>query len=136
MVVLIFQHVTTHIRLSRRERQIMDILYRREQATALEVLESLPDPPTYSAVRSALRILEQKGHIRHKQDGARFLFVPTMNREKAKRSAIRHLMQTFFGDSPEKAVAMLLDVSSSKLSDAELDRLTDQIEKARKGVKS
>jgi len=114
----------------------MDILYRREQATALEVLESLPDPPTYSAVRSALRILEHKGHIRHKQDGARFLFVPTMNREKAKRSAIRHLMQTFFGDSPEKAVAMLLDVSSSKLSDAELDRLTDQIEKARKGVKS
>src|SRR5213593_4550450 len=107
--------------LSRRERQIMDILHSREQATAAEVLESLPDPPGYSAVRALLRILEQKGHIRHEETAGRYVFMPTVHREKAKRSAIRHLVQTFFDGSPEDAVAALLDASSSKLSDAELD---------------
>jgi BlaI family penicillinase repressor len=121
----------SHLNLSRRERQIMDVLYRRESATAAEVLESLPDPPSYSAVRALLRILEQKGHIRHEETGGRYVFMPTLHREKAKRSAIRHLVQTFFDGSPEDAVAALLDASSSKLSDAELDRLQQLIDKAR-----
>jgi len=113
----------------------MDVLYQRGRATALEVQESLPDPPSYSAVRAMLRILEEKGHIRHEQDGARYVFLPTMTRDKAKRSALRHLLQTFFDGSAEQAVATLLDVSSSKLSDADLDRLAELIEKARAGGK-
>jgi predicted transcriptional regulator len=123
----------SHITLSRRERQIMDVLYRNGRATALEVLESLPDPPSYSAVRALLRVLETKNHIRHEQDGPKYVFLPTVTRDKAKRSAIRHLIQTFFDGSPEQAVATLLDVSSSSLSEKELDRLAEMIEKARKG---
>jgi BlaI family penicillinase repressor len=122
---------TTHHTLSRRERQIMDVLYQKGRATALEVQESLPDPPSYSAVRALLRILEDKGHVRHEQDGPRYIFTPKMPRDKARRSAIRHLMETFFEDSPEQAVAALLDVSSSKLSEEELDRLARLIENAR-----
>ena len=122
----------SHLNLSRRERQIMDVLYRKESATAAEVLESLPDPPGYSAVRALLRILEQKGHIRHEENAGKYVFMPTVHREKAKRSAIRHLVQTFFDGSPEDAVAALLDASSSKLSDAELDRLQQLIDKARR----
>src|SRR5712691_6821549 len=124
---------TPHTTLSRRERQIMDVLYRKESATAAEVLESLPDPPGYSAVRALLRILEQKGHIRHEESDGKYVFMPTVHREKAKRSAIRHLVQTFFDGSSEEAVAALLDSSSSKLSDKELDRLQGLIDKARKG---
>jgi len=127
--------VKTHAHLSRRERQIMDILYNRGKSTAAEILETMPDPPSYSAVRAMLRILETKGHVRHDQDGARYVFLPTMGRERAKRSALRHLLQTFFEDSTEQAVATLLDVSSSKLSDEELDRLAKLIEKARAGSK-
>jgi predicted transcriptional regulator len=127
--------VTTHTTLSRRERQIMDVLYQRGRATAAEVLRDLPDPPSYSAVRAMLRILEEKGHIRHEQDGAKYVFLPTLHRNKAKRSAIRHLIQTFFGGSHEQAVAELLDVSSSQLSDEELDRLEKLIRKARGGRK-
>ena len=109
----------------------MDVLYQKGRATALEVQESLPDPPSYSAVRALLRILEDKGHVRHEQDGPRYIFTPKTPREKARRSAIRHVMETFFEDSPEQAVAALLDVSSSKLSEEELDRLARLIENAR-----
>jgi predicted transcriptional regulator len=113
----------------------MDVLYSRGKATAAEILGQMPDPPSYSAVRAMLRILEEKGHIRHEQDGARYVFLPTMTRDKAKRSALRHLLQTFFDGSAEQAVATLLDVSSSKLSDADLDKLAELIAKARAGGK-
>jgi predicted transcriptional regulator len=121
--------------LSRRERQIMDVLYRRESATAAEVMESLPDAPGYSAVRALLRILEQKGHIRHEERAGKYVFMPTMRRDQAKRSALRHLVQTFFDGSAEDAVAALLDTKSSKLTEQELDRLQTLIDKARKGGK-
>src|SRR5215467_6518979 len=124
---------TPHATLSRRERQIMDVPYRKESATAAEVMENLPDPPGYSAVRALLRILEQKRHIRHEEKAGKYVFMPTMRRETAKRSALRHLVQTFFGGSAEDAVAALLDSSSSKLSEPELDRLQQLIDKARRG---
>jgi predicted transcriptional regulator len=125
----------SHLHLSRRERQIMDVLYQKGAATAAEVLESMPSPPSYSAVRALLRILEQKGHIRHEDRQGKYVFMPTVPRDKAKRSAVRHLLQTFFDGSPEDAVAALLDASSSKLSESELDRLQELIDKARKGGK-
>ncbi len=118
--------------LSRRERQIMDIIYQLGQATAAEVLENLPDPPSYSAVRAMLKILEDKGHLRHKQQGPRYVFLPKVSREKAKRSAVQHLLQTFFDGSAESAVATLLDVSRSDLSNADLDRLNSLISEAKK----
>ena len=117
--------------LSRRERQILDILYQQGHATAADVQAALPEPPSYSAVRALLRILEDKGHVRHEQDGPRYIFTPKLHRDKARRSAIRHMMETFFEGSPEQAVAALLDVSSSKLSQEELDRLALLIENAR-----
>src|SRR3954454_18922271 len=101
--------------LSRRERQIMDVIYRRGRATAAEVLEGLPDPPSYSAVRAMLRVLEEKGHLRHASQGPRYLFMPTVPREKARRSALKQLVQTFFDGSTEQAVAALLDLSSRAL---------------------
>jgi predicted transcriptional regulator len=109
----------------------MDVLYQRGRATAADVLAGLPDPPSYSAVRALLRILEEKGHIRHDEIEGKYVFSPTMRRDQAKRSAIRHLLKTFFDGSPEAAVEALLDVSSSKLSEEELDRLAGLIEKAR-----
>jgi predicted transcriptional regulator len=118
--------------LSRRERQIMDVVYRRGQATAAEVLSDLPDPPSYSAVRAMLRVLEEKGHLRHEANGPRYVFLPTVPREKARRSALRQLVQTFFEGSTEQTVAALLDLSGSRLSDAELDRLSKLIQQARK----
>ena len=124
-----------HLHLSRRERQIMDVLYRKGSATAAEVLENIPQPPSYSAVRALLRILEQKGHIKHEESEGKYVFMPTVPADKAKRSAMRHVVQTFFGGSAEQAVAALLDASSAKLSDSELDRLQELIERARKGVK-
>src|SRR5215467_12787530 len=126
---------TPHATLSRRERQIMDVLYRRESATAAEVMENLPDAPGYSAVRALLRILEQKGHIRHEERAGKYVFMPTMRRDQAKRSALRHLVQTFFDGSAEDAVAALLDTKSSKLTEQELDRLQTLIDKVRKGGK-
>jgi BlaI family transcriptional regulator, penicillinase repressor len=123
------------LKLSRRERQIMDVLFQKERATVTEVMESLPEAPGYSAVRSLLRILEEKGHIRHETDGARFVFMPNISREKAKRSAVRHLLQTFFDGAPERAVAALLDESSAKLTAADFDRLEEVLRKARKGAK-
>ncbi|MBI4028526.1 MAG: BlaI/MecI/CopY family transcriptional regulator [Verrucomicrobia bacterium] len=118
--------------LSRRERQIMDIIYRRGQATAAEVLPELPDPPSYSAVRAMLRILEEKGRLRHIEDGPRYIFKPVVAQQKASQSALRQLVRTFFEGSTARAVAALLDDSDSKLSDKELERLTKLIEKARR----
>jgi BlaI family penicillinase repressor len=121
-----------HRDLSRRERQILDILYQRGQATAAEVQSALPEPPSYSAVRALLRILEEKGHIRHEQDGPRYVYRPIVPRDNAQRSAMRHMLQTFFDGSAEQAISALLDDSSAKLSPAELDRLARMIDTARK----
>jgi BlaI family transcriptional regulator, penicillinase repressor len=121
-----------HRDLSRRERQILDILYQRGQATAAEVQTGLPEPPSYSAVRALLRILEEKGHVRHEQDGPRYVYLPTIARGNAQRSALRHILQTFFDGSAEQAISALLDDSSSRLSSAELDRLARMIDTARK----
>ena len=118
--------------LSRRERQIMDILYQRGKASAMEVLEAMADPPSYSAVRAMLRVLEEKGHVKHQAEGMRYVYVPTVSRERAKRSAVKHLMDTFFHESPEQVVAALLDVSASRLTRDELERMAALIEKARK----
>lgn len=120
-----------HHNLSRRERQIMDVIYARGQASAAEVLEHLPDPPSYSAVRAMLRLLEEKGFVRHEQDGPRYLFKPTIARTRAQKSALKQLLQTFFAGSTEQAVAALLDLSRSKLSAEELDRLAQLIEEAK-----
>jgi predicted transcriptional regulator len=120
----------THSDLSRRERQIIDILYSNGRATAAEVQLLLPEPPSYSAVRAMLRILEEKGHVRHETDGPRYVYAPTIARDNAKRSALRHMLQTFFDGSAEQAISALLD-DTSKLSDAELDRLARLIDQAR-----
>ena len=116
--------------LTRREREIMDILYRRGRATAHEVLEELPDPPSYSAVRALLRILEERGHVKHTEDGQRYVYAPAVARGDARKSALSHLVKTFFAGSVEDAVAALVD--RSKLSPEELDRLSDIIDRARK----
>jgi predicted transcriptional regulator len=116
--------------LSRRERQILDILYQRGSATAADVQAALPEPPSYSAVRALLRILEEKGHVRHDQDGPRYVYLPTVARDNAQRSALRHILQTFFDGSAEQAISALLD-DTSKLSDVELDRLARLIDQAR-----
>ncbi len=121
-----------HIHLTRRERQIMDIVYQRGSASAAEVQESLPDPPSYSAVRAMLRLLEEKGHLRHRQDGPRYVYSATVPRERARRSATRRLLDTFFDGSAAQAVATLLDVSTDDLSEEELERLADLIERARR----
>jgi predicted transcriptional regulator len=118
--------------LSRRERQIMDILYQRGKASANDVREAMPDPPSYSAVRAMLRVLEEKGHVKHQAEGLKYVYVPTVAREKAKRSAVKHLVDTFFSDSPEQVVAALLDVSSTRLTREELDRMAQMIERAKK----
>ena len=116
--------------LSRRERQIMDVVYARGQATVAEVTAALPDPPSYSAVRALLRILEQKGHLRHQEDGPRYVFLPTVSRDRARRSALRNVVRTFFDGSSAQAAAALID--QAQLSDADFQRLTDAIDKARK----
>jgi predicted transcriptional regulator len=120
----------TSEQLSRRERQIMDVIYARGQATAAEVTAALPDPPSYSAVRALLRILEQKGHVRHQEDGPRYVFLPTVSRDRARRSALRNLVKTFFDGSPAQAAAALID--QADLSDAEVARLAELIDKAKK----
>ncbi len=116
--------------LSRRERQIMDVIYARGQATAAEVVAALPDPPSYSAVRALLRILEEKGHLRHQQDGPRYVFLPVVPRERARRSALRNVVRTFFNGSAAQAAAALIDQTT--LSDAEFEKLAALIDKARK----
>ncbi len=116
--------------LTRREREIMDILYRRGKATAHEVLEELADPPSYSAVRTLLRLLEERGHVKHTVDGQRYVYAPAVARSDARRSALSHVVKTFFAGSVEQAVTALVD--RSKLSAEELDRLAEIIERARK----
>lgn len=118
--------------LSRRERQIMDILYQRGKASATEVREAMPDAPSYSAVRAMLRVLEEKGHVKHVEEGLKYVYVPVVAREKAKKSAVKHVLDTFFSGSPEQIVAALLDVSAEKLTREELDRMGDLIEKAKR----
>ena len=109
--------------LSRRERQIMDVLFQRGRATAAEVLEALPDAPSYSAVRALLRILEEKGHARHEVDGPRYVYLPRLDRDKARQSAMRHLVQTFFAGSAGDAVAALLGSEGARMAPEELERL-------------
>ncbi|MGH9346467.1 MAG: BlaI/MecI/CopY family transcriptional regulator [Vicinamibacterales bacterium] len=115
--------------LSRRERQIMDVIYERGQATAAEVAGAIPDPPSYSAVRALLRILEGKGYLRHEQQGLRYVFLPTVKRASARRSALKGLVRTFFDGSVEQTVAALL--GQQKLTPEELDRLAALIDRAR-----
>ena len=118
--------------LSRRERQIMDILYELGRATAAEVREQLPDPPSYSAVRAMLRILEDKGHLQHEQDGPRYVYLPTVPRDEARESALRRLVRTFFDGSAESAMAALLDLGVEDLDEEALRRLAGRIEEARR----
>ena len=118
--------------LGRRERQIMDILLRRGRATAAEVLEDLADPPSYSAVRSMLRLLEDKGYVRHEWDGPRYVYLATGDPEQMKHSAVRHLLQTFFAGSAESAVVAMLGAADKPLSNDELDRIAALIDKARR----
>jgi BlaI family penicillinase repressor len=121
------------VRLSRRERQIVDLLYSLGRATASEIHTGLPDAPSYSAVRATLRILEEKGHVRHEQDGPRYIYTPTVSKESARRGALRHVVQTFFEGSAAQAVSALVDGQGARLSPRELDELAAMIEKARKG---
>ena len=121
--------------LGRRERQIMDCVYRRGKASVGEVIDDLPDPPSYSAVRTFLRILEEKGHLKHKKDGPRYVYYPTLSRKIASRTALKRVLQTFFNGSVDKAVAALLDVSDTKLTDKQLEELSQVIKQAQKKEK-
>jgi len=116
--------------LSRRERQIMDILYRQGRATAGEVMEALSGDPTYSTVRTQLRVLEEKGHVRHEEQGLKYVYIPAVPRTAARRSALRHLVETFFDGSAESAVAALLGGEGARLSDEELERIGELVKKA------
>jgi BlaI family penicillinase repressor len=118
--------------LARRERQIMDILYRRGRATANEVMEDLSGNPSYSTVRTQLRVMEEKGHVRHEEEGLRYVYSPAVPRHAARKSALRHLVETFFDGSAEKTVAALLGAEGARMSDEELDRIAELIDKARK----
>ena len=118
--------------LTRRERQIMDVLYRRTRATAAEVMAELPGEPNYSTVRTQLRVLEDKGHVRHEEEGGRYVYAPAVPRHAARKSALKHLVETFFDGSAEQVVAAVLGGEASRLSDEELDRVSALIDKARK----
>ena len=126
---------STHAGLTRRERQIMDVLYRLGRATAAEVLEALPGSPHYSTVRTQLRVLEDKGHVRHESDGLRYVYLPTVARSTARRAALRHLVDTFFDGSAASAVTALLGHDAGRLSDDELDRIDAVVRSARKETK-
>ena len=119
------------VALSRRERQVVEILHRRGEATASEILDDLPDPPTYSAVRSVLRILGEKGLIRHREDGPRYVYFPAQEPETAREKALAHVVETYFAGSPEQAVTALLRMSDVKMSDPEVARLRNIIRQAR-----
>ena len=121
-----------HGALTRRERQIMDILYKRGRATASEVLTDLPGSPHYSTVRTQLRVLEEKGHVTHEEDGVRYVYIPSVARRAARKSALRHLVDTFFDGSAEQVVAAVLGGEGARLSDEELDRIAELIERAKK----
>jgi len=118
--------------LSRRERQIMDIIYSRGTATAAEVRDALPDPPSYSAVRALLKVLEEKGVAQHVQDGPRYVYTATVKRDRVKNSALKHVMQTFFDNSTEHVVSALIDLKATRLTDAEYRRLKTLIDRARR----
>lgn len=122
----------TQRHLTRRERQIMDIIYARGRATVAEVLDGLSDPPSYSTVRTLLRLLEEKGQLRHEESGPRYVYIPTVAREKARRSALRNVITTFFGGSTEDAMAALLDLHDVRRRPLELDRIRALIDGARK----
>jgi predicted transcriptional regulator len=121
-----------HAGLTRRERQIMDRLYRLGRATASEILQGLPGAPSYSTVRTQLRVIEAKGHVRHAEQGLRYVYEPIVPRHAARRSALKHLVDTFFDGSSEKVVAALLGGEGSKVTDEELDRIHDLVKRARK----
>src|SRR6185436_3490431 len=123
------------LNLSRRERQILEVLFRNGSATASDVLAQLPDAPTYTTVRGLLRVLETKGHIRHEEDGGRYVYFPTMTKQRAAKSVLRNVVSTFFDGSPAQAMAALLG-GDRKLSEEELDRLSDLVEKARRKEKA
>ena len=118
--------------LSRRERQIMDILHRAGRSTAAEVLGNIADAPSYSAVRALLKILETKGHVRHEEEGRAYVYMPIVRRTDARQSALSHLLKTFFDNSAEQAVAALLTIKGEKMTDAELGRMSKLIDKAKK----
>ena len=124
------QHL--HTVLTRRERQIMDILFRLGRATAAEVMDALPGNSSYLTVRTQLRVLEEKGHVRHEDDGVRFVYLPALARHTARKSALRHVVETFFEGSAEKAVAALLGGEGARLTDDQIDRIAEMIAKARK----
>src|ERR1700704_1390568 len=118
--------------LSRRERQILEILYQRGKASASEVRDAMDDAPSNSAVRTLLRVLEEKGHVRRRAEGLKYVYTPAVAKEKAKRTAVKHLLDTYFDGSSEQIVAALLDVSSTALTRHELDRMTEMIDKAKR----
>lgn len=118
--------------LTRRERQIMDILYRRGRATAAEVMDEMPGDPHYSTVRTQLRVLEDKGHVRHEEQGLRYVYTPAVPRRSARKSALKHLVDTFFDGSPEQVVAALLGGDAARLSDDDLARIEDLVARIRK----
>ena len=126
---------TTIDNLSRRERQVMDILYARGEATAVEIHAAIADPPGFSATRALIRTLEEKGHIRHAEQGLRYVYFPSVPAEKVKTSALKHLLTTFFKGSPTELMAAMLDDSDAKISDAELEALESLIRKARSSDK-
>lgn len=117
--------------LGRRERQIMSFIYTNGRATAAEVMDGIPDPPSYSGIRAMLRILEEKGHLKHEKDGARYVYLPTISPEEAGKSAMNYMVQAFFDGSAKRAVAALLDVEASEFTDRELDELAKRIDEAR-----
>ena len=126
------QHMLKIQQLSRREREIMNIIFTRGKATATEVLEGMPEPPSYSAVRATLRILEQKGHLKHQHDGTRYVYLPTVNRERVRLSALDQLLTTFFDGSAANVVTTLIERQKGTMSNDELDRLAELIDQARK----
>jgi BlaI family penicillinase repressor len=117
--------------LSRRERQVMDILHRRAEATVADIMAELPDPPTYSAVRSVLRILGEKGLIRYKEDGPRYIYYPAQDTEAARDDVLAHVVRTYFAGSPEQAVTALLRMSDVDMSEGDVERLRERIRRAR-----
>ena len=117
--------------LSRRERQIMDVIYRKKEATGAEVMDNIPDPPSYSAVRALLRILEEKGHLTHRKVGPRYVYSPTVSPDRAKQTALRHVLSTFFQGSVSSAVATLIDMQDRELEPEEVERLQELIDQAR-----
>ncbi len=124
-----------HHNLTRRERQIIDVIYRLGSASVAEVLDNITDPPSYSAVRALMRLMEEKGYIKHRKQGAKYIYSPTQSRQNASKSALKHLVSTFFDNSAENAVVALLDTSDLGLSSKEIDRITKMIDKSRKSGK-